>query len=69
MNRAGLLEGTQYGSVGSGAPHVPPRPDLDVLRPEDRDAAQRIAVRSAVLLKNDGGLLPLEKRPAGRRGR
>jgi beta-glucosidase len=58
-NNAGLLEGTQYGThydPATGAPYVPPRPDLDSLRPVAFAIAQAIAEQSATLLKNDGAL-------------
>lgn len=60
-NNAGLLEGTQYGThfdSSTHAPYVPPRPDLDSLRPIAAAIAQAIAEQSATLLKN-GGALPL----------
>ena len=60
-NNAGLLEGTQYGThfdPATKAPYIPPRPDLDSLRPVAFAIAQAIAERSATLLKN-GGALPL----------
>jgi beta-glucosidase len=58
MNKAGLLEGTQYGShfTGTPAPYVPPRPDLASLQPAEFAAAHAIADESATLLKNDNGL-------------
>src|SRR5262249_56243413 len=61
MNKAGLLEGTQYGShfTGTPAPYVPPRPDLASLQAGEFAAAQSIAEESATLLKNDGKALPL----------
>ncbi|HEY3088701.1 MAG TPA: glycoside hydrolase family 3 C-terminal domain-containing protein [Jatrophihabitantaceae bacterium] len=58
-NNAGLLEGTQYGThydPSTNAPYVPPRPDLDSLRPIAAAIAQAIAEQSATLLKNDGAL-------------
>jgi len=58
-NNAGLLEGTQYGThydPTTNAPYIPPRPDLDSLRPIAFAIAQAIAERSATLLKNDGAL-------------
>src|SRR6266702_5510111 len=58
---SGLLEGTQYGThydPATNAPYIPPRPDLDSLRPIAFAIAQAIAERSATLLKN-GGALPL----------
>jgi beta-glucosidase len=60
-NNAGLLEGTQYGThydPTTNAPYIPPRPDLDSLRPIAFAIAQAIAERSATLLKN-GHMLPL----------
>src|SRR4030095_12360417 len=42
-------------------PVVPPRPDLDALRPSSFRAAQRVAERSATLLKNDHRALRLGK--------
>ena len=61
MNKAGLLEGTQYGShfTGTPAPYVPPRPDLASLQAAELATARPIAEESATLLKNDGGALPL----------
>jgi beta-glucosidase len=59
-NNIGLLEGTQYGThYTDGTPYVPPRPDLDSLKPTSFQAAQAIAEESATLLKNDGHTLPL----------
>ncbi len=58
-NNAGLLEGTQYGThfdPNTHAPYVPPRPDLDSLRPIAAAIAQAIAQQSATLLKNNGAL-------------
>jgi beta-glucosidase len=58
-NNAGLLEGTQYGThydPTTHAPYVPPRPDLDSLRPIAAAIAQAIAEQSAALLKNNGAL-------------
>jgi beta-glucosidase len=68
MNKAGLLEGTQYGShfTGTPTPYVPPRPDLASLQPAEFATARAIAEESATLLKNDGGALPLS--PADSRG-
>ena len=68
MNKAGLLEGTRYGSrfTGTPAPYVPPRPDLASLQAAEFAAARSIAEESATLLKNDGGALPLS--PGERRG-
>jgi beta-glucosidase len=63
MNRAGLLEGTPYGSrFTDGTPFVPPRPDLASLVPEDFAVAQDVAEKSATLLKNEHGALPLSRR-------
>jgi beta-glucosidase len=68
MNKAGLLEGTQYGSQSNGCdraagidcvPFVPQRPDLQAIQPDEFEKAQLIAERSATLLKNETGLLPL----------
>jgi beta-glucosidase len=68
MNKAGLLEGTQYGSQSNGCnrglgtdctPFVPARPDLQAIQLDEYAAAQKIAEASAVLLKNDGDILPL----------
>jgi len=61
MNKAGLLEGTQYGShfTGTPAPYVPPRPDLASLKADAFATARSIAEDSATLLQNDGKALPL----------
>jgi beta-glucosidase len=60
MNKIDLLEGTTAGSHHTdGTPYVPPRPDLDSLKPQSFAAAQSIAEDSATLLKNDGSALPL----------
>jgi beta-glucosidase len=67
MNRANLLEGTPYGSQSHGCtaaaanctPVVSPRPDLQALMAPDFQIAKDVAEKSATLLKNDGGLLPL----------
>ena len=68
MNKAGLLEGTQYGTQSNGCdraagndcvPFVPQRPDLQAIQPDEFEKAQLIAERSATLLKNEAGLLPL----------
>ncbi len=60
MNQIGLLEGTAAGTHHTdGTPYVPPRPDLDSLKPQSFAAAQSIAEDSATLLKNDGAALPL----------
>jgi len=63
MNKAGLLEGTQYGShfTGTPAPYVPARPDLASLQPAEFATARSIAEESATLLKNDRGALPLSE--------
>jgi beta-glucosidase len=63
MNKAGLLEGTQYGShfTGTPAPYVPARPDLASLQPGEFAAARSIAEESATLLKNDSAALPLSR--------
>jgi beta-glucosidase-like glycosyl hydrolase len=68
MNNASLLEGTQYGTHSNGCnrnvgvdctPFVPARPDLQQIVPDMFAAAQHIAEASAVLLKNEGNVLPL----------
>ena len=60
LNNIGLLEGTANGTHHTdGTPYVPPRPDLDSLKPASFAAAQSIAEKSATLLKNDGSTLPL----------
>lgn len=62
-NNAGLLEGTQYGThydPATSAPYIPPRPNLDSLRPVAFAIAQAIAEQSATLLKNEGAL-PLRR--------
>jgi beta-glucosidase len=70
MNRAGLLEGTQFGSRGGGCapaatppvdctPFAPPRPDLETLKPADFAVARAVADKSATLLRNQGDALPL----------
>jgi beta-glucosidase len=62
MNRAGLLEGTQYGShFTDGTPFIPPRPDLTGLQPAEFATARSIAADSATLLRNNG-VLPLSRR-------
>jgi beta-glucosidase len=62
MNNIGLLEGTQFGTHHTdGTPYIPPRPDLDALKPASFAAAQSIAEKSATLLKNDGAELPLSR--------
>ena len=68
MNRAGLLEGTPYGSHNGGCtaaaadcvPFVPPRPDLQALVAPDFAIAKKVAEEGATLLKNDNGFLPLK---------
>ena len=61
MNKAGLLEGTQYGShfTGTPAPYVPPRPNLASLQTDEFTTARSIAEQSATLLQNTGSALPL----------
>jgi beta-glucosidase len=61
MNKAGLLEGTQYGSrfTGTPAPYIPPRPDLASLQASELTTARQTADDSATLLQNQGGALPL----------
>ena len=67
MNRARLLEGTPYGSESNGCaaaaanctPFVPGRPDLQALMAPDFAIAKDVAEKSATLLKNDDGALPL----------
>lgn len=70
MNKAGLLEGTQFGSHSGGCaptatppvdctPFVPARPDLAALQPGDFATARAIAEESATLLQNRGDALPL----------
>ncbi len=67
MNRARLLEGTPYGSQSGGCtaaaanctPLVAARPDLQALMAPDFAIAKDVAEKSATLLKNDGGALPL----------
>jgi beta-glucosidase len=61
MNRAGLLEGTSYGSrfTGVAAPWVPARPGLPSLRAAEAGTARAVAEKGATLLKNDGRVLPL----------
>ena len=62
MNKFGLLEGTQYGSrYTGGTPYVPPRPDLDSLKPADFAIAQAVAEKSATLLKNEDNALPFAR--------
>jgi beta-glucosidase len=63
MNKAGLLEGTQYGShfTGTPVPYVPARPDLASLQQSEFATARSIAEESATLLKNDRGALPLSE--------
>ena len=60
MNKAGLLEGTAFGSHHTdGTPFVPARPSLAALRASSTEAAREIADKSATLLKNDKNGLPL----------
>jgi beta-glucosidase len=63
MNRAGLLEGTRFGShfTGTPAPWIPPRPSLASLRTADAATARSLAENSAVLLKNTRQALPLSR--------
>jgi beta-glucosidase len=63
MNKAGLLEGTQYGShfTGTPTPYVPSRPDLASLKQDEFATAQSIAEESATLLQNNGNALPLSR--------
>jgi beta-glucosidase len=62
MNNAGLLEGTQYGShYTDGTPYVPPRADLEALKPGSFDTALAVAEQSATLLRNEGNALPLTR--------
>jgi beta-glucosidase len=76
MNRADLLEGTQYGSQSGGCtsaagnctPYVPARPDLQTLMAPDFSAAQKVAEESATLLKNDSHTLPLTSSDASGNG-
>jgi beta-glucosidase len=61
MNKADLLEGTQYGSHFTGTPtsYVPARPDLASLKQDEFTTAQSVAEESATLLQNNGRALPL----------
>jgi beta-glucosidase len=70
MNKAGLLEGTQYGShfTGTPTPYVPPRPDLASLQSSEFATARSIAQESATLLKNDHAALPLSRGDYSGRG-
>jgi beta-glucosidase len=63
MNKADLLEGTQYGSHFSGTPTawVPARPSLANLQASDAITAQDLSEESATLLENRGQALPLTK--------
>ena len=68
MNRARLLEGTPYGSQSGGCtaaaanctPVWPARPDLATLMAPDFAIAKDVAEKSATLLKNSDGALPLK---------
>ena len=73
MNKAGLLEGTQYGTHSNGCNRaadppincvkwIPPRADLQAIQLDEFEKAQLIAEQSATLLKNEGSLLPLTLR-------
>src|SRR4051794_21702630 len=76
MNRARLLEGTPYGSQSGGCtasagnctPFVPPRPDLQALMTPDREIAKDVSEKSATLLKNSDGALPLRSSDFGGNG-
>jgi beta-glucosidase len=61
MNKAGLLEGTEFGSRYTGTPQsdVPARPVLATLKSASAATAQRVAEESATLLKNNDSALPL----------
>src|SRR4051812_5519804 len=60
MNKAGLLEGTAFGSRHTdGTPFVPERPSLSSLRASSTEAAREIADKSGTLLKNDKNGLAL----------
>lgn len=56
LDRAGLLD---------GAVHDEP-PERSIERPEDRELARLASVRGTVLLRNEGGLLPLDPATTGR---
>ena len=68
MNRARLLEGTPYGSQSGGCtaaaadctPVWPARPNLATLMSPDFAVAKDVAEKSATLLKNSDGALPLK---------
>ena len=68
MNRARLLEGTPYGSQSGGCtaaaanctPVWPARPNLATLMSPDFAVAKDVAEKSATLLKNSDGALPLQ---------
>ena len=68
MNKLGELEGTPFGSMAAGCDgetirchaYIPGTPNLGDLKDQTFAAAQKIAEESAVLLKNDDGLLPLK---------
>jgi hypothetical protein len=67
LNNLGWLEGTPFGTMSGGCDgttnrchaYLPPSPLLTDLTPQQFTAAQKIAEESAVLLKNDGNLLPV----------
>jgi beta-glucosidase len=61
--RAGLFENpySQFApEVGGSVYHPETNPDGQQLRPDALEAARNAASRSMVLLKNDGGILPLD---------
>lgn len=60
-NKAGLLEGTEYGSQFNGTPEVVPttRPTMADVKDDDLEIAEQIAAESATLLKNEDSALPL----------
>ncbi len=67
LNNLGWLEGTPFGTMSAGCDgttnrchaYLPPSPLLADQTSTHFAAAQKIAEESAVLLKNDGSLLPL----------
>lgn len=62
MNNAGLLEGTPYGThYTDGTPYLPPRADLDALKPGSFATALSVAEQTATLLRNEGNALPLTR--------